>query len=86
MVSGYIVTMAGRREGDPVPDRSCTSPNSKSDAQLRRIVKKRWNMGMLLALGVITCLVWGAILWLSFFDEKSVGLIGMPVKRESDIV
>ncbi|HRB16597.1 MAG TPA: hypothetical protein PK224_12460 [Nitrospira sp.] len=43
-------------------------------------------MGMLLALGVITCLVWGAILWLSFFDEKSVGLIGMPVKRESDIV
>lgn len=43
-------------------------------------------MGMLLALGGFTCLVWGTILWLSFFDEKPVGLIGMPVKRKSDIV
>jgi len=43
-------------------------------------------MGMLLALGGITCLVWGTILWLSFLDEKQVGLIGMPVKRASNIV
>ncbi|WHZ16528.1 MAG: hypothetical protein OJF52_003378 [Nitrospira sp.] len=43
-------------------------------------------MLVLLALGGITCLVWGAILWLSFLDEKQVGLIGMPVKRENNIV
>jgi hypothetical protein len=43
-------------------------------------------MLMLLALGGVTCLVWGTILRLSFLDEKQVGLIGMPVKRKSDIV
>lgn len=41
-------------------------------------------MLVLLALGGITCLVWGTILWLSFLDEKQVGLIGMPVRRESN--
>lgn len=40
----------------------------------------------LLALGGITCVVWGAMLWLSFLDEKQVGLLGMPVKRSKNAV
>lgn len=55
--------------------RSCGEAGGKGDVML-----------VLLALGGITCLVWGTILWLSFLDEKQVGLIGMPVKRESNIV
>lgn len=43
-------------------------------------------MLVLLALGGITCLVWGTVLWLSFLDEKPVGLIGLPVKRENNRV
>jgi hypothetical protein len=38
-------------------------------------------MLVLLAVGGITCVVWGTMLWLSFLDEKQVGLLRRPVKR-----
>jgi hypothetical protein len=38
-------------------------------------------MLVMLAVGGITCVVWGTMLWLSFLDEKQVGLLRRPVKR-----
>ena len=38
-------------------------------------------MLVLLAVGGITCVVWGTMLWMSFLDEKQVGLLRKPVKR-----
>lgn len=43
-------------------------------------------MYMLLALGGITCLGWGTMLWLSFFDERQAELIGMPLRRGENVV
>ncbi|MBL8071463.1 MAG: hypothetical protein JNM35_10215 [Nitrospira sp.] len=37
-------------------------------------------MLVLLAVGGITCVVWGTMLWLSFLDEKQVRLLRRPVK------
>ena len=41
---------------------------------------------LLLMLGGVMVCVWGAILWLSFFDQKQVGLIGRSVQREQQTV
>ena len=38
-------------------------------------------MLVLLAVGGITCVVWGTMLWLSFLDENQVELLRRPVKR-----
>jgi len=43
-------------------------------------------MLVMLAVGGITCVVWGTMLWLSFLDEKRVGLLRRPVKHGKNAV
>ncbi|HNA25569.1 MAG TPA: hypothetical protein PLI01_02160 [Nitrospira sp.] len=43
-------------------------------------------MLVLLALGGITCVVWMAMLWLSFFDDRQIVLLRTPVKRSRHAV
>ena len=43
-------------------------------------------MLVMLAVGWITCVVWGTMLWLSLLDEKQVGLLRRPVKNGKNAV